>query len=935
MANKYISKSILGEGSAALATKTFEEQIIGFGEKFDVLFEAQEEMVEKGRLSTETYGKLLENGFEKYVEIGSNGYTLLTEKAEESWARQALAGKNNIEEIIANNKTWEEKASQLNSNIAVDVGALSEFWNEDYPAAQKTAIKNIDEVITKYKSLSDIEKNKLIDSIGNEEAASLIAEIGESEYSTIEEFIAALQEGSAELENAKPELWIQGLNLLTERYVIAQEKVKELEEELEELNEELKDNQKEVNETYKEWQEALYGTENYMPSLDGLLNYTRQIEILQSELEKTKRLLEDVGNTEDASKLLNNTANLYEKQLGTIQAENKAIEQGLKNLDEEILSNYGNFVSFDEFNNMQVDFAALKDARMSDILKDEGFIELFEKRNELFDKYNENNIEFIEKQDEFNEMLSDARNKQIEIEENVIDILKEKMQEEIDVVEDKYKNLEEADNNYLDALEEAIEKQRKLREKENEYEDLATKEKKLALMQRDTSGANQIETKKLEKEVEKDRQKLLDNEVDDLIDSMRELYKKQQEARELEIEAMEATIIDMKLISETAMNIVSGFKTIEDYQSWLLNNDPKTETMTIAQTEAYLEEAKDAFGGYAQYVVLTQEDLKLKTDKINQNADETFNNTSENITNLGTDIQNAAEEASKKAIDEAKEAYDDAVKKLEDTRKEIIKTQQELKNAQDQALDDHKITMIELVRASKEGLAELSTYATKELAKLGGYDLSDTERAKDFAKKYNFVHNGRYSENFINAVRESGGDVSAFEGTTKYKVMAHAGGGGSPYKVSDAPLFDSMIAAQEWIEKHLEKKPSKGNMWVEPVVGSTIYGEMPKYKQGGLVTQTGPAWVDGTPYKPESFLNANDTENLIAAMELLSDIQLLDKTSNVEEIVNTNVGDTSIEVHINVEKISDDYDVDDMIERVKKDIIDVTKPTGTPVILKK
>ena len=88
-----------------------------------------------------------------------------------------------------------------------------------------------------------------------------------------------------------------------------------------------------------------------------------------------------------------------------------------------------------------------------------------------------------------------------------------------DEVKKKYDALEDADNNYLDALQEAIDKQRQLREQENQYEDLATKEKKLALMQRDTSGANQKETQQLVKEIEDDRQQLLNNEVDVLIKS--------------------------------------------------------------------------------------------------------------------------------------------------------------------------------------------------------------------------------------------------------------------------------------------------------------------------------------------------------------------------------------------------------------------------------
>ena len=105
-----------------------------------------------------------------------------------------------------------------------------------------------------------------------------------------------------------------------------------------------------------------------------------------------------------------------------------------------------------------------------------------------------------------------------------------------------------------------------------------------------------------------------------------------------------------------------------------------------------------------------------------------------------------------------------------------------------------------------------------------------------------------------------------------------------------------------------------------------------KYKTGGLVDYTGPAWVDGTPTKPEAFLNAQDTQRIGEAAKILAQIPALNGAS---ENVSTNIGDTTIEIHINVENIESDYDVDQMIERVKNDIIDVSKPVGTSVILKK
>ena len=109
-----------------------------------------------------------------------------------------------------------------------------------------------------------------------------------------------------------------------------------------------------------------------------------------------------------------------------------------------------------------------------------------------------------------------------------------------------------------------------------------------------------------------------------------------------------------------------------------------------------------------------------------------------------------------------------------------------------------------------------------------------------------------------------------------------------------------------------------------------------KFAQGGMVDFTGPAWVDGTKSRPEAFLNADDTKRIGEAAKLLSDLPLLDNPrTQTNEISNTNVGDTTFEIHINVENISSDYDVDQAVERVKQDIADAAQYAGSNVILKK
>ena len=86
------------------------------------------------------------------------------------------------------------------------------------------------------------------------------------------------------------------------------------------------------------------------------------------------------------------------------------------------------------------------------------------------------------------------------------------------------------------------------------------------------------------------------------------------------------------------------------------------------------------------------------------------------------------------------------------------------------------------------------------------------------------------------------------------------------------------------------------------------------YKTGGLADFTGPAWLDGTKTKPELVLNARDTQNFIELKDILSSV--LKNVGSTKKTDEKN-GDTYYEIHIDVEKLSSDYDVEDVANKVK------------------
>lgn len=971
-----LGNAVLGKEGALVVKDMLQEDIKIFKSQYEPLIEARNEMLEnEGAISSDTYFSLIEAGFEDYVKVTTSGYELIADKAEEAWAVQAMAPLEELREDI-----------KLNKQLLNDAQKMSEEdWTVTYwEGNSDMSISSVDSAISQY-----IENEKKFEGATEQLTDAqkrYIEVIVAAGYSTEEEYIQALQEGAAALKNMEPDTWIQGLVNLREASVDAQEEVKNLKDELTDLNEQLIEDQKAADEAAQALHEAKFGTEDFQSGLDGLINYERPLELVNKQLENLKENLTDVSNVEDASAAMDQVADLYEDKMAILQAEGKVIDQSLANIRQELLANYGNYISFDENGVAKVDFS-YEDMQDSDIIKTDGLEKLIEEYNSTYDMALDKEQEYFDAQKEFDELKSEARDKYITMEQNVIDIIKEQMQEEIDAVTDKYAALEEADNNYLDALREAIDKQRKLRDQENQYEDLATKEKKLALMQRDTSGTNRKEAMSLEKEVEENRQNLLDNEVDRLIESMQEMYEKQAEAHQLEIEVAEATMEDIQLLNSMIQTEMSQFSSADDYKAWLMENDPAVADMTDAQLESYLEEADSLFSGYAQYVALTTEELALRTDVINQKADEMFVNTEENITNIGTVIQDSAQKASEEAITSAQEAYDSAVEKMNDTQEKIAETKLELEKAEASAASLHGATMDEMVLASQSAMAEVSTYATKQLADMLGYDLSDDENIAEFAEAYNFVNDrGEITSNLYNAIKDAGGDISQYKmASQRYEVYDVSGSGNKTsfgyYETPEAAeaAYNQLIAqghdadTLHWngaggyasgtfddseVKQHgilwPDKSVSYFNTMQEAVDSIKDYftlsphnatdgnrktwaqdGNYQIFKTGGLVNYTGPAWVDGTPTKPEAFLSAEDTARIGEAARLLAQLPIFNSTSNAKNATSTNIGDTSIEIHINVEKIDSDYDVDQMIERVKQDIVDVSKPIGSSVILKK
>lgn len=736
---------------------------------------------------------------------------------------------------------------------------------------------------------------------------------------------------------------------MTEKAVEELESMFDITEDLGDAEEDLAKATEDLAKAQKEYDEALHGTAEWLDDQDPFKALSDSISLLEKKLEGLKEELNNVTTPEQSKDILNaiteNRTVQIENLSGQIQAAQSQYEQVIDFINNGDYSKY---------------YSQLPDGTIAfDITKwyDEGGSdEMGDILGEMATKGNDAAMKILESQQQINSIQEEQKKESEErlknytsLQDQILEILKKNAEEEVKTQKEKYENLKQADDDYLSALEDAIEKQRELREQEKDYEELATKEKKLSLMQRDTSGANQKEINKLQQEVEDQRQELLDNKVDEMIDKLREQSELQAEMRDLEIEIKENELESNNFLAELAA-VESSFHNTDDIVEWMLNNNKELEDMSVEQQEAKILEWQELGTSWAAYLgekeegytnLLTTSEENIET--FAQIGIDAIEGSIQRIVSNEEAAQLQRELDAKKALEEAKKNYNEAIGLLEDywakaaqlknKKEESTNKKMSMQELYDNYIKSPGATLEKFIESqgltseyqrysksapnasaknflSNKGLLMGSYGVTKESNPTNNNikmtEVSSTNIQSKLATFYG-NRNGTNPPDNTNEVyigREDLGSFNIYGGTVLSKNEI----------ISNPEIIDEYSNFQLFGREN--------SKWVE----------ISKYANGGLVNYTGPAWVDGTPTKPEAFLNAQDTQRIGEAAKILAQIPSLNGAS---ENVSTNIGDTTIEIHINVESIESDYDVDQMIERVKNDILDVSKPTGTSVILKK
>ena len=263
----------------------------------------------------------------------------------------------------------------------------------------------------------------------------------------------------------------------------------------------------------------------------------------------------------------------------------------------------------------------------------EAYISQLEEWVQSYEEVRDKLWEIEDKMEEFAQQVIDSY---LNFEDRVLDAVVTLYQKQIDEYSSLSDTIKESNEKIISNLQESITLSRQIRDNTKTEEEIADKEQRLAYLQRDTSGANDLEAMKLQKEIEDARENYQDTLIDQAVEQLSKDNEKAALQREQQIEIMQATLEweqeqgllwdEVHTLMASAIDPETGeinlnydlVKVLTDSEGWIGMSLGKQETMLddvkkqIAESALGLEEIE------AKYKIDANGDGMIVTDSKTQ-----------------------------------------------------------------------------------------------------------------------------------------------------------------------------------------------------------------------------------------------------------------------------------------------------------------------------
>ena len=524
----------------------------------------------------------------------------------------------------------------------------------------------------------------------------------------------------------------------------------------------------------------------------------------------------------------------------------------------------------------------------------EEYYTTLEEASKNLDESIENTITDV---NEYYNTLAELKDQWADYESQLVQITEESNKKQLENLQKLSDSVKKALDDLFNDVKTRLDNRRKQEDNAKTESDISKKQQRLAALRADTTGGHQVEIAQLESEIAEAQQDYRRSLEDQLLEKLQQQGDEAAKQRERQIALQEQllttanniALVDAWMANPAAYEdeLRKAYRDANDYENkgiWgqekidrdfesfylglLTNQDKQVElNKSIGELTATLNDLMDLQKKSGKTIAeLGQENASIST----MHDEYGFNYTA--IKNEGYDAQDFADDNI--SYEDARTAF----------------SAQELSEVDAYKADANK--------EIKQDAYTKKLNALKKQKKLSYKDITALQSVANDA--------GYHARTFLPALVGGKND-----NITWAMVLQALKGHWSKYRLALTFSSDGFKKAYDKVYGKGKYKENRAYAKNNPKKYS-VY----KYRTGGLATQAGPAWLDGTPSKPELVLNAQDTKNFIALKDVL------DKAMHsTNEINNSYGGDATYEINISVDKIANDYDVDKMAERIKKIIV--------------
>ena len=298
----------------------------------------------------------------------------------------------------------------------------------------------------------------------------------------------------------------------------------------------------------------------YLMELERWFNWLRQIEQLENKITILRAKRENMKDGAIYAGSLYEENALLKKQYDITK---DLLENQIKykdSLKTKYLEEYGKYFYF-VGDALQINAQAILDDTKNNEELGEAIQNMIDEYDDITQQITDNTTALEENTSQIEENIQILRDKYVEMEEEVLSALKSMYEKQIELKQKELDARVEADEQYLSALKKNLDKEKAMRDKNNSAEEKAQLQRKLALLERDTSGRNAKEIASLREQLRAFQEEEYYSSREEAISAAEEAVENEQNILQGQIDTLteinQIKLDNMELYWEEVQNIIN------------------------------------------------------------------------------------------------------------------------------------------------------------------------------------------------------------------------------------------------------------------------------------------------------------------------------------------------------------------------------------------